>query len=88
MFLLPCAPFVWKEAVQLSFASISCLFPWWGEVAGEGPPDPGGASAQRGAAGLCICSTAALAGIRSVPEGTFIATGRERFICMTIAGFS
>lgn len=36
----------------------------------------------------CFCSTTALAGVGSVPEGTFIATGRERLICMTIAGFS
>lgn len=35
MFLLPRAPFVWKEAVQLSFASISCIF-CLGEVAGQG----------------------------------------------------
>lgn len=80
--------FVWKKAVQLSFASISCLFPRWGGGAGEDSPGPGGASAQRGPAGLCICSTAALAGVGSVPEGTFIATGRKRLICMTIAGFS
>lgn len=42
----------------------------------------------RGCWSQCICSTPALAGVGSIPEGTFIATGRERLICMTTAGFS
>lgn len=80
MFLLLRACFVWKEAVQLSFASISCFSPRWG--------GRGGLTRSwwcfcttRGCWSQYVCSSAGLAGVGSVPDGTFIATGRERLIC-------
>lgn len=88
MFLLPRAPFVWKEAVQLSFASVSCVFSL-GEVSRQGRVHHILVVLLHNE-GLLVSAgcTTALSGVGSIPEGTFIATGRERLICMTIAGFS